>query len=96
MRFYQKPARPIRDTIAVYEAIKARSDKKSGKVLIDAREIASQTRLTSGAVVAALEALVEEGIVQNEKSPFTVLPCSYVTLIEDLEPAVSLRERYDA
>ncbi len=97
MRFFPKPARPIRDALMVYQSLKARPvDKKTGRILVDAREIANQTKITAAAVTTALDALATEGLIESESSPFTLLPCCYVTLTEDLEQAMSLRDRYDA
>ena len=72
-----------------------RADKTTGRILVDARQIAAQTKLTTTAVTTAIEAITEEHLIESDKGLFTKIPCSYVTLIETLEPSrLPIPDRY--
>ena len=96
-RYSPNPSRPTAAAIAVFEAIKnLRADKQTGRRLVDAREIAAQMKLTTTEVTSTIESLVEAGVVECDKGPFSKIPCSYVTLVESKSAGsrLPIPERY--
>ncbi len=87
------PAGPMRDAIAVYEAIKSRADKNR-MAFFDLRDIATQTRLDPASVSHAVNILMTERLIECKMWP-NALPAYrnqvHVKLTEelseDLQPA---------
>ena len=95
-KYYHRQDRPVRAALAVFKAIESRADEKTRQAFLDIRAIAAQTGLDTQTVSSAVEVLIEEGIVEATKFPRTFPQYVDVTLVENLEPHATLRERYES